>query len=263
MIDDDSPITDPYADIAELYDLEHDDYDEDIEFYVGMLETLEGPVLEMGAGSGRLLIPIAETGTKITGLDSSAPMLARARERIASSPERRAITLFEGTMDQAATAPGSPFGVVLFSLNALMHLPTPSDQRSALEAAFASLKPGGHIVIDTMNPTHEQLQHLTSRNHLEGTWEMEDGSVIDKWSHRELDSVDQVLDTLLYYEITRTDGTLKRTRTQFPLRFVYPNELDLQLTAAGFCEIVFRGSYQLDPLTDDSDRIIAIASKPA
>jgi len=261
--DDDHTPHDPYARIAELYDLEHDDYDEDTELYLGLLESIDGPVLEMGAGTGRLLIPIAESGRPVTGLDASPVMLDRARQRLAGSKAGRKITLFEGEMHDAPNAPGGPFGLVLFSLNALMHLDDPAAQRAALAAARKALRPGGHLVIDTMNPSHEQLQHLTSRSHLEGTWTQEDGTVIDKWSHRELFSADQILDTVLWYDSVSPDGVLRRTRTQFPLRYVHPHELELMLELAGYARWNVFGSYELGPLTDESDRIIVIAENPS
>ncbi|MGI8482783.1 MAG: class I SAM-dependent methyltransferase [Thermomicrobiales bacterium] len=259
---DTTPTFDPYAQIAELYDLEHDDYDEDVEIYLGLLQTVEGPVLEMGCGSGRLLLPIAEAGHAITGLDSSSEMLDRARKRIASQANPIAITLHQGAMQDAVDAPGGPFGLVLFSLNALMHLESAADQRSALEAARKSLRPGGYVIIDTINPSHEQIHHLVSRSHLEGTWTLDGGAVVDKWSYRDNFSADQILDTVIWYDCVQPDGVLTRTRTQFPLRYVYPNELELMLELSGFVSWNVYGSYDLAPLTDDSDRLIVIAQNP-
>ncbi|MGI8406007.1 MAG: class I SAM-dependent methyltransferase [Thermomicrobiales bacterium] len=256
----DAPLTiDPYSQIAELYDLEHDDYDEDIELYLGLLQTVDGPVLEMGSGSGRLLLPIAGTGHAITGLDSSPRMLDRAAKRIAVETNGSAITLHQADMQDAADAPGGPFGLVIFSLNALMHLETAVDQRSALKAARQSLRPGGYVIIDTMNPSLEQLQHLVSRSHLEGTWTLDNGAVVDKWSHRENFSADQILDTVIWYDTVQPDGAMTRTRTQFPLRYVHPNELEMMLDLAGFVSWNVYGSYDLGPLSDESDRLIVIA----
>lgn len=251
--------SDPYAAIADLYDLEHDEFDEDVELYLGLLDTVGGPFLEMGAGSGRLIAPIAEAGYAVTGLDASRPMLDRARARLREAGLLDRVTLFEGAMEDAASAPGGPFGMVAFSLNALMHLDTPEAQRSALTAARVAMKPDGITVIDTMNPTHEQLAHLIGRNHLEGSWEMEDGTTVDKWSHRDLLSVDQTIDTLLSYDRTAPDGTLRRTRSSFVLRYVAPNELELMLELAGFARWHLYGGYDLSPLNDNADRIIAIA----
>lgn len=250
---------DPYAAITELYDLEHDEFDEDLELYLGLLENVGGPFLEMGAGSGRLLAPVAEAGYAATGLDSSRPMLERAKARLKQDGLLKKITLHEARMEDAASAPGGPFGLVAFSLNALMHLDSPEAQRAALTAARKATKSDGITVIDTMNPTHEQLAHLIGRNHLEGSWELEDSTMVDKWSHRDLNSVDQTIDTLLYYDRTTQNGALHRTRTNFTLRYVTPNELELMLELAGFERWHIYGGYDLAPLTDDSDRIIVIA----
>lgn len=255
--------SDPYAAIAGLYDLEHDGFDEDVELYLGLLDTVGGPFLEMGAGSGRLIAPIAEAGYPVTGLDASRPMLDRARARLREADLLDTVTLVEGRMADAATAPGGPFGMVAFSLNALMHLDTPEAQRGALAAARQAMRPDGITVIDTMNPTHEQLAHLIGRNHLEGSWETEHGATVDKWSHRDLLSVEQTIDTLLYYDRTGPDGTLHRTRSSFTLRYVTPNELELMLELAGFARWHIYGGYDLSPLDDDSDRIIAIAEGEA
>lgn len=259
---DTSPSVDPYAQIAALYDLEHDVFDDDIDLYLGMLNTVEGPVLEMGAGTGRLLIPIAEAGHPITGLDSSSEMLARARARVATNPKIRNVTLHQGDMRDAVDAPGGPFGLAIFSLNALMHLETPGDQRAALESSRLSLRPGGYVIIDLINPSQEQLQHLTSQSHLEGTWTLDDGSVVDKWSHRDLYSADQILDTVIWYDTVRVDGSLQRTRTQFPHRYIHPYELEMMLELTGFSSWNVYGSYDLGPLTDESDRLIVIAENP-
>ncbi|MGB3327992.1 MAG: class I SAM-dependent methyltransferase [Thermomicrobiales bacterium] len=254
---------DPYADIAELYDLEHDAFDDDLELYLGLLDNVGGPFLEMGAGSGRLLAPVADAGYAVTGLDASKPMLDRARARLKQEGLGKQAQLFQGQMADAASAPGGPFGLIAFSLNALMHLDAPETQRAALRAAREAMKPDGITVIDTMNPTLEQLSHLVGRTHLEGSWELEDGSTVDKWSHRDLFSVDQTIDTLLYYDRTAPDGAIHRTRSSFILRYVTPNELEMMLELAGFSRWQIYGGYDLSPLSDDSDRIIAIAEGDA
>ncbi|MGN6484126.1 MAG: class I SAM-dependent methyltransferase [Thermomicrobiales bacterium] len=260
---DPSSAPDPYADIADLYDLEHDEFDDDLELYLGLLDNVGGPFLELGAGSGRLLAPIAEAGYAVTGLDASPPMLERARARLRDANLLDQATLFQGRMEDASSAPGGPFGLIAFSLNALMHLDTPEVQREALAAARTAMRPDGITVIDTMNPTHEQLAHLIGRNHLEGSWETADGAMVDKWSHRDLLSVDQTIDTLLYYDRIAQDGTIRRTRSSFLLRYVTPTELELMLELAGFTRWHIYGGYDLSPLSDDSDRIIAIAEGEA
>ena len=255
----DLTMDDPYRDIAALYDLEHAPFDADIELLLNITRAVGDPILELGCGSGRVLVPIAEDGFRVTGLDSSRPMLELAREAADAAGVADRVTLFEGDMRRADEAPGGPFGLVIFSLNGLMHLPTPGEQRAALEAARRALDPRGQLVIDTMNPSPDQLRHLASGPHLEGSWRLPDGTTVDKWSHRRLAPAAQLLETLLWYDRVDAAGSLTRIRSTFPLRYVHASELALMLELAGFTDPMFYGSYELDPFDDESERLIVTA----
>lgn len=250
---------DPYREIAALYDLEHAPFDADIELLLNIAQAVGDPILELGCGSGRVLLPLAEAGFRVTGLDSSGPMLDRARQTIDVADFRDRVTLFEGDMRQADEAPGGPFGLVIFSLNSLMHLTTAADQRQALEAARRALDPRGQLVIDTMNPSPEQLRHLADGPHLEGSWRLDNGATVDKWSHRRLTPAFQTIDTLLWYDRVDAAGALRRVRSEFTLRYVHASELTLMLELSGFTAPMFYGSYDLDPYDSESDRLLVTA----
>lgn len=250
---------DPYELIADLYDLEHADFDADIELLLNFAEVVGDPILELGCGSGRLLIPLAEAGFNVVGIDNSRPMLDRAERAIAEAGVADRVTLHEGDMREADTAPGGPFGLVIFSLNSIMHLTSSAAQRSALVAARKALDPRGQLIIDTMNPSLDQVRHLLDSPHLEGSWSLEDDSVVDKWSHRKASGTAQVIDTLLWYDRTFPDGRMQRTRSEFPLRYVHPSELALMLELSGFIEPMFYGSYDLDPFDPESERLLVTA----
>jgi SAM-dependent methyltransferase len=254
---------DPYGDIAELYDLEHDSFDVDVELMLNFAQVVGDPILEMGCGSGRILIPLAEAGFNVTGLDTSRPMLDRAEAAVAHSGVRDRVTLVEGDMREADQAPGGPFGLVIFSLNSLMHLTTVEDQRAALSSAARTLDPRGQLIIDTMNPSPDQIRHLLESPHHEGSWDLPDGSTVDKWSHRRHASTAQLLDTLLWYDRTHADSSLTRTRSSFALRYVHASELGMMLELSGFIEPMFYGSYDLDPYDNDSERLIVTAEVTA
>ena len=254
-----TPANDPYRDIAELYDLEHASFDADIELLLNFADAVGDPILELGCGSGRVLVPLAEAGFTVVGLDSSRPMLDRAEEAIAAAGVADRVTLVEGDMRASDQAPGGPFGLVIFSLNSLMHLTTVSDQRRALASARRALDPRGQLVIDSMNPSPDQLRHLMDGPHLEGSWRLADGSSVDKWSHRRLSPATQIIDTLLWYDRTAPDGTFTRLRSEFLLRYVHAAELGLMLELAGFTDPMYYGSYDLDPYENESDRLLVTA----
>ncbi|MDQ3657799.1 MAG: methyltransferase domain-containing protein [Chloroflexota bacterium] len=250
---------DPYHAIAALYDLEHDPFRDDIDLLLSFAEAMGGPILEMGCGSGRVLAPLAEAGSTVVGLDRSTTMLDRARTRLASTSFADRVSLVEGDMAGDVPLPSEPFGLVAFTLNALMHLPSPELQIAALADARNRLAPDGQLIIDIVNSTPDYLVSLTSSPALEWSSPLDDGSIVDKWAFRQIHSVEQIIETTLWYDQVKSGGELLRRRSQFDLRYLHPNELSLMLDAAGFADVHMYGSYELDPLDDSSDRILVTA----
>lgn len=249
---------DAYAEIVDLYDLEHANFTDDVELLLELAQLGEGPILELGCGTGRVLLPLAEAGHTCTGVDTSAPMLDVAATRARNTGLD--ISLHRGDMADIRTIPGGPFGMIIASLNSIMHL-TAESQRAMISSAFAALMPGGRLVIDTLNPSLSQLNHLLNTTHLEGSWQTNQGVTVDKWGHRKPGLDPQVIDTLIWYDRVGRDGSVHRTRTRFDLRYVHQSELALLLELAGFAFVDWYGSYELDPWDPESDRIIAVAHK--
>ncbi len=256
---------DPYAELPELYDLEHAGFTEDIDLYLGLAEVVGDPILELGCGTGRVLAPLAAAGHRITGIDRSGPMLDRASSALqldAGAGSQR-VTLAEGAMTEAERAPGGPFGLVIFSLNGLMHVSTTAGQRAALASARRALDPRGMLVIDVLNPTPELLVTFDGRVQHEGSWRQSEGTVIDRFSARTHESAEQRIDTDLWYDLTDREGHLRRVRSGFPMRYLGASELALLLEVSGFVEWKCYGSYDLDPFDDKSDRLIITAEVTA
>lgn len=248
----------PYDAIAEMYDLEHAGFDDDIALMRNIAAIVGDPIVEFGCGSGRVLLPIAEDGFDVTGVDTSPEMLQRLRER-SGTIEGGSVTVVEADMGSDLPLPSATFGVGIFSLNGLMHLAAPEPQTAALREAARILDPRGQVVIDVFNPTPEYLTHLAAGPHLEGVWTTDDGTEVEKWSHRRLHPATQTLDTRIWYDRVLGEGTVRRTGTAFTLRYIHAAELELMLGKAGFVEWQLYGSYELDPYEDASERLIALA----
>jgi len=127
----------------------------DIAFYVNCAKRFGEDVLELGAGTGRVAIPLVEAGCTVTGLDLSNAMLDVARRKAASlSPATAArIALVQGDMSDFDL--GRRFALTMIPFRAFQHLIEPSTQRRALECVHRHLKPGGHLVVDLFDPRLE------------------------------------------------------------------------------------------------------------
>ena len=250
---------DPYALLPELYDHEHAQFSDDIDLYLRLAEVVGDPVLELGCGTGRVLLPLAAAGHRVTGIDRSPSMLDRARSAILESGFSERMALMEGSMTEADRASGGPFGLVVFSLNGLMHLASGMEQRAALSAARRALDPRGMLVIDTLSPNPELLATFDGRVQHEGSWRKPDGTTIDRFSSRTHSPAEQRIETELWYDLIDPAGHLQRIRSRFPMRYIVPSEMELMLEVAGFVEWTLYGTYDLDPYDDGSERLIVTA----
>jgi SAM-dependent methyltransferase len=251
----------PYDEIAAYYDLEHHSFTDDVELYLQFIEAAGDPVLELGAGTGRILREIAAAGFDVTGVDSSAGMLAFARDSIVTDGDFGDITLIEGDFARNDLVPSNTFGVALIGLDSLLHALTPGAQIDVLRAAWTALDPRGQLIVDVFHPTPSRLMAMDGGLTFAGTWELAEGGRLDKLVAQTADPGSQTIDNEVWYEVTATDGTVRRTRTSFPQRWVGASELVLMLQLAGFQDWRVYGSYELDPLDAHSDRIIVAAEK--
>jgi SAM-dependent methyltransferase len=250
---------DAYARIAELYDLEHDAYGDDMDFYINFVEAVGEPVLELGCGTGRLLTGIAEAGYRVTGTDRSGAMLDRARKRVEGSGLEHLVHVAQGEMGDAAEAAGGPFGVAIIALNGLLHVVDPGAQREVLSSVRKALDPRGMLLVDVLNPTPETLRSLDHALAHEGVWHMTDGTRVDKFAARRVAAATQTIATELWYDLTDPSGAVRRIATSMPMRYLHRAELELMLELAGFAEWQVYGSYDLEPFTDQSERLIVAA----
>ena len=137
-----------YRGIADLYD-HVVPYRErtDVDFFVEAARDARGPVLEIGCGSGRVLIPCARAGVPVTGLDRSGDMLAVCRARLENEPPhvRSAVNLVQGDMRQFEL--GRSFALATIPFRPFQHLVTVEDQLSCLACIRRHLVDGGRLVV--------------------------------------------------------------------------------------------------------------------
>jgi SAM-dependent methyltransferase len=259
---------DPYAEIAEWYDLEHDGFSADIE---ALNELLAGArerlvVLEVGAGSGRLMAALAAAGHTITGVEPSAAMRARCAKRLAALPERvsRRARAVEGTATALNLRDDERFDVALLGLGTFGHLTSPAERAAALRLLYERLKPGGMLLLDVDIAGPRHLLESAGRLWWQGSWRAgEGGSLIV--SHtiagapgRELGTVE----VTHLYDAHEQGGALRRTLTVTALALLSRGEVELAVRHVGFTDVTIYGGYDLAPADDQSPRALVVAHLP-
>ena len=140
------PVESPYDEIAAYYDLEHQSFTDDVDLYLQFIEAAGDPVLELGCGTGRIVREIAAAGFDVTGVDSSAPMLAFARKSRANVSPKSAIDLVEGDFGRNDLVKAGSFGIAIIALDSLLHAESQQEQLRVLRAAWAALDPRGQLI---------------------------------------------------------------------------------------------------------------------
>src|SRR5215207_9779795 len=134
------PAMDEYAPFAEIYEEWSAPMTEDVPFYVELARTVDGPIVELAVGTGRVAIPVAEaTGRPVIGIDSSEAMLAKARD----AAERANVELDLRAGDMCELSLDEPAALIYCPYRALLHLPTWADRRRVFERVAAALEPDG------------------------------------------------------------------------------------------------------------------------
>jgi SAM-dependent methyltransferase len=205
----------------------------------------DGAALELGIGTGRIAIPLAQRGVPVHGIELSDAMVAKLRAKIGA--ETIAVTIG----DFATTTVEGSFSVAYLVFNTIENLLTQEEQVACFKNVAAHLEPGGCFVIEVVVPALQRLPHGETFRVVEVS---EEHLCID-----EFDVVNQRLISHHYYR--SPDGTFRRNNG--PFRYVWPAELDLMARIAGMRLRARWGGWKQEPFTRLSHMHVSIWEKPA
>lgn len=238
-----------YDDFADLYDHQYDLYRDDLHFYAGVAERAGGPVLEVGAGTGRVTAFLTRRGVDVVGLEPSGRMIERGQVRAA----KEGLNLHFQQGDARTFRLETRFQMVIAPFNALMHLYTPNEQLQALENLHAHLITGGQLIFDLYVPRFGKMNTV---RHEGETFFGADGSRNDVFLVQRHDKVRQHITTEYHVDTTAPDGSLKRRNYQLTQRYYTRYEVEWLLRFAGFESPRVTGSFQGGPLEKGSDVMV-------
>ncbi|MDP9296121.1 MAG: methyltransferase domain-containing protein [Actinomycetota bacterium] len=203
-----------------------------------------GRALELGIGTGRVALPLAERGVRIHGIDLSEAMVARLRAK----PGGEDVGVTIG--DFATAAVEGSFSLVYLVCNTIMNLTTQAAQVACFRNAAGHLEPGGCFVIKVMVP---ELQRLPPGE----TFHVFDASE----SHWGIDEYDIAAQGLTSHHYDIANGSLEYT--PMPFRYVWPSELDLMAQLAGMTLRERWGGWKREPFTSESRKHVSVWEKPS
>jgi SAM-dependent methyltransferase len=246
------PLTE-YDPLADLYDLEYVHY-HDVPFWLALAARENGPVVEWGAGTGRIAVPLAAAGNDVTAVELSERMVEGGR------------TKDEGVRwsagDMRTEKLDRRHALAVCGFNSFLCLLTPDDAHAFLRNAREHLEPGGLLGIEVSafspeelaeEPGGPSLRHDLSRD-------LPDGGRLDRFSLSRYDAGTRLMEMRLFYELYDASGAQKSSRAHdLAIRITDRDELLSMLRLAGFGVEAVYGGFDADPFTAESDHLIVLA----
>lgn len=249
---------DAYTIISRFYDLEYDTFEADLELYRQFAQRAAGPVLELGCGTGRVLRALTDLGLPLTGVDISQAMLDVARRRLPDTVEllaRDMQWIFEPRHPANA-----PFALAFVAINTFLHLPDVNSQLETLAGVREVTADDGLLILDIFAPDPAYIAELDGRLLHKFNATLDDGSRLDRWALNSHDLASQTIDTTVFFDVTQSDGSVRRYVDHYLTRYIHRFELEHLLERAGWRMVSLFGSYGLDPYDSDSERMLVLAT---
>ena len=251
---------------AEFYDILHSSYDADLKIYLELAKEHGDPLLELGCGTGRLLIPLAAAGHAVTGVDLSGDMLARCQEKLDIDGEVTAkrVSLVQGDIRRFEL--GRKFNLIMAACNTILHCTTIPDLLAVFARAREHLAPGGVFAVDFSIPNVKAMIESSGEEEVFEVIHPVRGSRIVDTYKATFDFARQVetIDT----HLAEWDGRvlLRSTRARSERGIYFPREVALALRCSGFRIVKTWKGYRRGPLVETSRDIVYIfradSSKP-
>jgi SAM-dependent methyltransferase len=213
-----------------------------VDFLSGLAGS--GAALELGIGTGRIALPLAQRGARVHGIDLSTAMVARLQAK----PGAEDIGVTIG--DFATTTVEGTFAVAYLVFNTIMNLTTQDEQVACFQNVAAHLEPGGCFVIEVGVPDLQRLPRGETFRpfHVSAT-------------RLGFDEYDVVSQGLISHHYSVIDGKLEVNAV--PFRYAWPAELDLMARLAGMTLRERWSGWKREPFTSESTKHVSVWEKPA
>ena len=241
---------------AKFYDLIYHKVRDGVDnsFYLEKIKNSGGKILEVGTGTGRLLIEALEKGADIYGIDISPAMLEILKAKLTCDQLSR-ISL-QNIVDFKSDI---TYDLIIAPFRVFMHLISVEEQLNALNNVYKYLNPGGQFIFDLFVPDLKPLiKGLENTVDFEG--EYEPGKRVKRIVSTKPDLINQIIDITFRLEWNDDKSDyIKEWKT--PLRFFFRYELEHLIERSQFKDFKISGDFMGNELNHDSKEFIIICRK--
>lgn len=234
---------------AEFFDRLHEEC-EDAEIYTALLKSYGNKILELGSGTGRIVIPLAKAGYQVTGIEYEPDMIAVMEQK--NYPRNRLKVI---RADARCFSLDEQFDVILLSCNFLNHFPDAEEVVSILSCCKKHLTADGRVIIDCSAPDTDFMVRTNGEEEIL-TFSTENSSEIKDCFRPRYDFLNQIENDTIRLEEWKDGILLRESYTEERLTWYYPREIRSLIREAGM-RIVWESSIlspcgELRPITADS-----------
>ncbi|MEB1806439.1 MAG: class I SAM-dependent methyltransferase [Bacillaceae bacterium] len=235
----------------DLYDLENETFLEDFSMIEEFAKQVNGPVIELACGTGRIALRLAEQGIETVGVDLHEKMLSKAKEKANAKEIDVRLVMQDCTKLDLDIKSSFVFMVG----NSFQHFLSNQEQDDLLSSVYRHLRKGGLFLFGTRFPSKEELMQSEEEEYWRSYHDTA-GQKVDVYTVSQYDELAQI----------QTYKTIRRSKeneeiTHIQLRYVYPKEMERLLTSHGFTIVHQYGWWDKTPLTNQSQSMIYICKK--
>lgn len=233
-------------------------------WYRARARSLGGPVLELGAGTGRITLGIADDGQQIWALDASRTMLDALEAKVAarSADVQSRVHTVHGDMRQFALEPR--FAFIIIPYRAFLHNLTEADQLACLRCVRSHLAPGGMLAFNVFHPSLEFMAR--SAGSLANVWRhvtthtLPNAGCLTRADAISYDTPRRLVHAQHRYDEWDASGVLTRsTLHRLTLTYLYPADIQRLLHESGFSDVAIYGGFDERAFERDSDELVVTA----
>ncbi|USK53177.1 class I SAM-dependent methyltransferase [Cytobacillus solani] len=253
LVDNFEEYEDPMA-----YDSENETYKEDLPFLMKWAAKIDGTIIDLACGTGRVTIPLAKKGYKLVGVDIHKGMLAEARRK--SANQHLPIKWIEQDCTNLHLNAKSRF---IFTVgNSFQHFLMNKSQDGLLDSVNRHLELGGIFIFGTRFPSAEALLQPSTEEYWKTYVDNDTMNKVDVYTISKYDPLTQVQHYITIRRMINKAGEIiEEKKTNILLRYTYPREMERILSANGFEIVDLYQDWNETSITDDSTQMVYVCKK--